>query len=596
MRIGLFSPKFLTSAALSSAMTLAMAGAAGAQQAATDTGAAVNQASPVTEKILQELRASKSEPDLSPTGPAVVLPATSAASSIAVPTPPAETDSPKQDGSLDVPASEPANTDGQLGTQQETAPVDGDISGDGKLLATPAEASQDPLVQQQPATVNPIRLPATAAPRRDARSAAGRPRGGADDQAPGRRRAVPVETVNDAAIPDGGPNAGSDADADVAAVPILRTQDDEEDGETPYAPVGYKIGSFTLMPSITAETVYSDNVRQSNLTPQGDTALVLRPAFTLESEWSRHFVSVDLRGMTSKYARLSDENNRELTVNANGRLDIREGTTLDGEATFELGKVPHSDPNLPAEATMRPSSTTATLGAGINQQINRLALRLHGSVADSDQGDSGGGAIKFRDTTLDTRAGFEVSPSLTLVGTAKRVGRHFNDAGGTDAVANDARLGLETDPSAKLSGAFNAGLAQVASANPALDSARGLVGSANIIWLPSALTTLTFAAASDLSVTDAAGATAIRTNKVGLDVRHDFRRWLSMTAGISETRRSYPGLELTETERSGHVGMEYNLNRTVVLTGDFKRTTLASTDTAKDYAEDQVMVGVRLQK
>jgi len=33
-----------------------------------------------------------------------------------------------------------------------------------------------------------------------------------------------------------------------------------------------------------------------------------------------------------------------------------------------------------------------------------------------------------------------------------------------------------------------------------------------------------------------------------------------------------------------------------VLTGDLKRLTLASTDSAKGYAEDQVLVGVRLQK
>ena len=107
---------------------------------------------------------------------------------------------------------------------------------------------------------------------------------------------------------------------------------------------------------------------------------------------------------------------------------------------------------------------------------------------------------------------------------------------------------------------------------------------------------MTFEASSDLGVTDALGATAIRTNKVSLDLKHDIRRWLTVLAGLSETHRSYPGLTLVEDERAGHLGLEYDLSRSVVLTGDLKRLTLASTDSAKGYAEDQVLVGVRLQK
>ena len=594
MRKTVFRANLLTTTALALTMPFLAAATASAQQATPDAGAAVNQASPVTEKILQELRASKPEPDVAPAvepaPPEPSAPQTAAPTPVivpeAVPTP-----APGQDGALPGPATDAPNTDGQLAKPVDSAPVDGDMAGDGKLLSTPAEASQDPLTDVSPAPI-PIRLRPAAAPRRDARAAAGRSRPVVEEPAPARRPAA-VEPPSDAALPDA---ANGDTEGDGGVAPSLRAQIAAEDDENPYAPVGYKIGSFTLMPSITAETVYSDNVRQSQSNRQSDVALVLRPAFTLESDWSRHFVSVDLRGMTAREMHLGDENNRELNVDINGRYDIREGTSLDGEAAYELGKIPHSDPNLPAGATMRPSATTATLGAAINHKINRLALRLHGSVADNDQGDSGGGPIRFRDGTVDTRAAYEVSPSLTLVGTGKRVGRDFNDASGTDAVANEARIGLESDPSAKLSGVFSLGLARVATAHSAADTAGGLVGGANVIWLPSALTTLTFAAASDLGVTDAVGATAIRTTKIGLDVKHEFRRWLSMTSGISETRRTYPGLALAETERSGHFGIEYDLNRTVALTGDIKRTMLASTDAAKAYAEDQVVVGVRLQK
>ncbi len=566
----------LPTTALTICLPLLIGSAVSAQQA-VDT--AVNQASPVTEKILQELRASQPESDPAPADAAVP----------AVPNIP-EATAPVQDGALPAPTPEPANTDGQLATPQDVSPVDGDVAGDSKLISTPAEASQDPLAENPPA--RPLAKVRTGvAPRRTARAAAGRP---AAEEEAAPVRSAPLEPPSDAAVPDLRDDA-KEEDAD-NLTSILRPHVATEDEENPYAPVGYKIGSFKLTPSITSETVYSDNVRQSQSNRMSDIALVLRPAVLLESDWSQHFVSIDLRGSTSREMHLGDENNRELNLNLFGRYDIREGTSLEGEAAYELGKIPHSDPNLLAGATLRPSTTTATLGAAINHKINRLALRLHGTVADNDQGDTGSGPVKFRDGTVDTRAAYELSPSLTLVGTAKRVGRAYYDVSGVDGVANEARVGLETDPSAKLSGVFSVGMAHVNSSDPAADGAGGLVGNADVIWLPSALTTLSFSASSDLGLTDAVGATAIRTDKVGLNVKHEFRRWLSLMLGVSETRRTYPGLDLSERERSAHIGLEYDLNRNVALTGDLKRTTLASTDVSKQYAEDQVVVGVRLQK
>jgi hypothetical protein len=589
-------------------MPLLMVTPSNAQQT-PDTGA-VNQASPVTEKILKELRASQPDGDTTPapvptaeTGPGTAA-EPGPATPILLPTPDLPVP-PAQDGSMaepvtDGPAAVAPNTDGQLGAEQNAAPVDGDMAADGKLVSQPAEASKDPLADAPTVAARPeaqpVRMRPAAAPRRTARAVAGRSRRVADDDAPPPRRirAAAPPSPSDAAVSDVAPDA--DAGPGDDAAPTLRPQIIAEDDDNPYAPVGYRIGSFKLMPSITAETVFSDNARQSRDNPQRDVSLVLRPAMTLESDWSRHFVSVDLRGMSSRHAQLSDENNNELNAAVSGRLDLREGTSLEGEAAYDLGRIAHSSPNLAEGAALRPSTSTATLGAAINHQVNRVGLRLHGSVADNDQGDSGSGKIAFRDTTVDARVAYELSPSFALVGTGKRLNRSYSDNSGTDAVANEARIGVETDPSALFSGVFSAGYARVTSSRPGSDGVNGFVGNANVIWLPSALTSLTFAASSDLGVTDATGATAVRTNKIGLDLTHDFRRWLSLTAGISETRRIYSGLELTEMERTGHIGLEYDLNRTVAITGDVKRTMLLSTDATKGYAENQVMVGLRLQK
>ncbi len=635
MRIRLVAQHAVVSgAALAISLPLLLCSAAYGQQASPDAGA-VNQGSPVTEQILKELRAGKSGEDavpaLTPIEPAAPAASSPATPNATVPAPttapgliPIEGDpipaGPAQDGSLAEPAPPSATTDGLLKEQSPSSetppPADGDLSADGKLVQ-PSGGATDPVAKDVPVPSVPVVAPAAATPdaaapvvtRRmtpppvsqpDARAVAGRPRQVAEDNSPPRRRKshhATVVKIRELANDQG----ASDADAAVAGddgvsrEPSLRGQITELD-DNPYAPVGYRFGSFVLKPSITAETVYSSNVLQSHDHGQADGALVLRPGFALESQWSRHFVSLDVRGLTSSHARIKSEDDRQLNANLRGRLDITDRTSLEGEVGYDFGQLARSNPVLPNGAVLRPSTRTEMVGLALNQRINRVSLRLHGTLADTLQGDAGTGGESYRDDTIDIRAGYELSPRLTVFGTAKRFDRVFGNLSGTDSVGNELRLGIETDQSAILSAAATVGAARVTSANGALPDATGFVGDANVIWLPSALTTLTFAASTDFSLTDLSGATAVRTSKASVDLRHEFRRWLALIAGFSETRRSYAGLALEETEWSSHLGLEYDLNRNWALTGDYQRTNLASSDPARGYADDQVKFGVRLQK
>ena len=119
---------------------------------------------------------------------------------------------------------------------------------------------------------------------------------------------------------------------------------------------------------------------------------------------------------------------------------------------------------------------------------------------------------------------------------------------------------------------------------------------ASVTWLPSALTTVTLAAASDLELTNAPGATAARDSKASLEARHQFRRWLALLAGLGEISRDYAGIGLSEQQRTGHIGFEYDFNLEWALLGDYQRTDFASSDPARGFSEDQVKLGVRLQR
>ena len=479
-----------------------------------DDGSAVNQGSPATERLLGELRAGG---DASPDA---AIPAAEAAK-------------PRTDGTL----AETVEADGKLADQQP-APVDGDLSADGKIAAPPA---------------------ATA----DARATQADEPVAGDDAIASPRRLRPVAT---------------DVEAD------------------PYAPVGILRGGFLILPGITASSVFSDNVLVSNTNRQSDIALVLRPAVSVQSQWTAHSLSLDLRGATTSYARLESQDVSEFHANLKGRFDLTSRSNLEAEAAYDFSPVSRNDPTVPVGAALQPTTHTDTIGLAYNQTIDRLHLRLHGTTAGTTQGDSGDGGEQYVDNDLNARAAYEFSPKLTVFGTAKGFNRGYANDSGINVAGDDVRVGLQVDPSPKLSALVSIGQSTVAPTSSGDAAASGLVAELNATWLPTALTTVSLVADADLDVTDEVGAVAVRTRKASVEVKHQLRRWVTLLAGVSLESLDYVGAGLTEDKRNAHLGVEYDFNREWALLADYRRTDVISNDASRSYAEDLVTLGVRLQR
>ena len=576
------------SAAVATIVLLAIETPSAAQDAAAaDASGAVNQGSATTERILSELRAGNDGANASDSSPETAA-GDDAAGPVGQTQPGALSAKLRTDGSLAEPAVDSTTQDGLLRDQQTAVPADGDLSADGKIVAP-----TDALADQTDAGASGAAAPANARVidgETDARTAAGRPRPVAEDGAGAIAPApAPVAPIDDTTPEDA-------SSLDVAAdQPVLRRAVVDVEAD-PYAAVGYRVGGFLVLPTITADTLFSDNVLQSSSDRQSDVAVVLRPGLSLQSQWSRHSLSLDLRGVTTTYANLHSQDGNELHANLRGRLDLTSRSSLEAEAGFDYSLVSRSDPSLAAGAVLRPITRTDSLGLAYNQTFDRLTLRLHGATAETVQGVSGNGAEQYIDSGLDFRAGYELSPKLTVFGAAKAFDRNYANASGIDATGDDVRVGVETDRSAKLSATASIGGANIgaASGNSAGDS--GAVADASVTWLPSALTTVNFAALTDLELTDAAGSAAMRNSQVSLEIKHQFRRWLALLAGISEAKRAYAGIGLTELQRTSHIGFEYDFTREWALLGNYQRTDLSSSDASRAYSEDQVTLGVRLQR
>lgn len=362
-----------------------------------------------------------------------------------------------------------------------------------------------------------------------------------------------------------------------------------EDGDNSYAPIGYRVGSFVLFPEIGSEVVFDDNVFRSGSNRVADRALGLREGLRLTSDWSRHALEADVAAYQSFYQDNQSENDRTVDAALRGRVDITADTILDGALGYALAQESRGTIDFPTGADERPDVTDRTASLALTQRFNRLTARLRGNVADSAREGTGLDASEdFLERGVGLRVGYEVSPGLQLFAEQEWSRRDY-EAPAADGLLRDAdgritRAGLATEITAKITGELSIGKLVEQPDADALASIEGLVADGALTWTPSALTTVTLGARSTIAPTSITGSAGALERSADVEVRHEFRRYLAAIAGLGYTSRDYAGTDISETETTANLGLEYLVGRGWVLGAGYEHTQFQSSEPDGDYA------------
>jgi hypothetical protein len=73
-------------------------------------------------------------------------------------------------------------------------------------------------------------------------------------------------------------------------------------------------------------------------------------------------------------------------------------------------------------------------------------------------------------------------------------------------------------------------------------------------------------------------------------------RYLIGSAGVSYTTQDYEGVNLKENEWKSNLGLEYFLNREIVLFTKYQHTAFDSTDRSRNYNADEMRIGMRIRQ
>jgi len=149
-----------------------------------------------------------------------------------------------------------------------------------------------------------------------------------------------------------------------------------------YEPQGVRLGGFKLFGTLEADEVFNDNIyATSNATgKQAAFVQLINPTLALRSDWTNHMLNAYAKGGFGFYSADGARNNyQDISVGADGRLDIQRNWNLYGGASWNRRHDEFGTPNTPNGIGLPVTVyNQATANVGYFQAFNRLNVRLDG--------------------------------------------------------------------------------------------------------------------------------------------------------------------------------------------------------------------------
>ncbi|MET0876584.1 MAG: outer membrane beta-barrel protein [Tardiphaga sp.] len=387
-----------------------------------------------------------------------------------------------------------------------------------------------------------------------------------------------------------------------------------------YAPTGIHVGSFIVKGAVELNGGYNNNPARF-VQPQGASFYQIAPELLAASDWSRHSVIVDLRGSFTGYDRTFPAAPLQISpapVNVDraefngrivGRIDANSDTRINTEARMRVGADNPGSPNIQAGLTEFPLFTTVGGTVGIEQDFNRLQLKLD-SLADrtvyQDSKLTDGSTTTNIDRNYNQfggvgRVSYEVLPGLRPFGEIQGDTRIHDVAADRFGYLRDSnggyiKAGTTFEFTRLLTGEASIGYAARSYQDTRLEVLKGLLTSASLVWAATPLTTARFVSATSIDETTVPGVPGILTRTYTFQVDHDFRRWLTaigkFTYGTQEYQESFRFDKIYSLQGD----LVYRLNREIQLKAQVRRDILESNAPGASTASTVVMLGVRLQR
>jgi hypothetical protein len=212
--------------------------------------------------------------------------------------------------------------------------------------------------------------------------------------------------------------------------------------------------------------------------------------------------------------------------------------------------------------------------------------RIGGLQYDQDYRDSSRSTVGGR---LDYKFGSGTSVFLDSEGNSIRFKSKVNNR---DSDGYTFRVGAAFDLTDLLTGDIQAGYMRQEYKNPLYPPVSGASYLANVRYLPTRLTTLTFTARRSIEDAPAQNASGYILTLGRITVRHEFTRRLNLGASYEQTEYEYNGIAREDAYKGIYVGAQYELNRRMMVEVNYRNRKFESRGAAAladpKYTENRV--------
>ncbi|MBB3933918.1 outer membrane beta-barrel protein [Aureimonas phyllosphaerae] len=378
---------------------------------------------------------------------------------------------------------------------------------------------------------------------------------------------------------------------------LPRTPDD------PFAPLGLRLGSFTLYSTLEQSFGTSDNLT--------NTLDGVRGAFSetsgsvrLLSNWDRHEAEINALASFRRNDSGPLQDVPRIDVDARLRLDMsRDWTaTLRGALRFD-----RDDPLVSGPATAEASTRDIlaySAGATLARDVGRLHNQLDLSAVREDRDDGlFDGAVRRLDDSFTTwsvglRTGYDVTPALRPFVSAS-VGRRLFDetllgSPSRDSLIPALRGGVGFDWGEKLSGDVAVGYAWNVPDDDRLGTEASPTIDARVNWSPRRGTDVLLQAETFFEP-DTSGLATSTLYQASLGLRHRATARIDLEGRLIVGLRDGP-VAGDENLYAAETGLTYWLSRYLAVTARYRYDRFDSPLPGLDYDANTFRLGVRLQR
>lgn len=342
---------------------------------------------------------------------------------------------------------------------------------------------------------------------------------------------------------------------------------------------GIRLGTMVLRPSVT-QSLGAER-EKTGATTTSRTYLQTEIKGTLESDWSRHALTVTGAGLLQRNISGEGEEKPSASLDADLRLDLADRMIAHIRGGYSFTREDTDDPNAISGAKTQAGVHTlrggveiqrsfgvirGTTGFDLDRQFYTDATLANGTRLSMEDRDRLSG-------TLRGRIGYELSPALIPFLEAS-VGRSRYDLR-TDSQGYQrsywtyaAKAGVELNMGEKLRGELGIGYKRAEFDDARLKALGGATVDGSLVWSPQRGTDVNFGLSTSIEPSTTAGSSGYISYGANAGISHEVRDNVIARLTGTATYRDYQGGGSDETLYTVGPGLTWGINRYLDLKGD----------------------------